>query len=93
MKTRKINEIEMHPRNASLKDADYSIEEEADIYDKQLQHIYDNPGLYLDAIEGNFLRTYKVRWKNYRSKTPTIPYKYTKKGGNANTFIKETPPI
>lgn len=73
----------MHPRNAMLKDADYSLEEEADIYDKQLQHIYDNPGLYLDAIEGDFLRTYKVRWKDYQSKTATIPYKYTLKGKTA----------
>lgn len=89
MKTRKLNEIEMHPTNAHLKDADYSIWEEADIYDKQLQHIYDNPGLYLDSLDK--LREYRVRWKDYRSNTATIPYKYTIKGRGGKTFIKESP--
>ena len=68
----------MHPTNAMLKDADYTILEEADIYKKQLQHLLENPRLYLDALE--YLRTYKVSWKNYSSKTPTMPYEYTLKG-------------
>ena len=85
MNTRKINQIEMHPTNAMLKDANYTIEQEEDIYNKQLQHIIDSPGLYLESLD--FLRTYKVRWKDYKhSNTPTMPYKYTRKGAERESL-------
>ena len=77
MNTRKINEIEMHQKNSWLIDANYTLAQQADIYDKQLQHVYDNPGLYLDNL--NYLREYRVSWKDYRSTHPTVPHKYTKK--------------
>jgi len=70
----------MHPTNSWLKDAEYSLAEEIDIYNKQLQHVIDNPGLYLEAIESGTIREYKVRWKDYRYKNPTMPYEYTLKG-------------
>lgn len=85
----------MHPTNSWLKDADYSIEEENDIYTKQLQHIIDNPGLYLEAVEANSIREYKVRWKDYRYTSPTLPYEYTYKGKmikNNKTLIKTPQP-
>ena len=85
VRTRLINEIEMHPTNAFLKEADYSLAEEEDIYNQQLQHVYDNPGLYLDNL--NMLREYRLRWKDYRLRTPTLPYKHTKKG-NENEKLK-----
>ena len=78
MSTRRLNEIEMHPTNSALRDANYTLAEEEDIYDKQLQHVIDNPRLYLDSLE--YQRIYTVSWKDYRYSTPTIPYKYTKKG-------------
>jgi hypothetical protein len=50
--------IPMHPTNAALKDAGYTIEEEEQIYDSQLQDILDNVSWYLDNYET--LVTYKV---------------------------------
>jgi hypothetical protein len=68
--------IKMHVTNASLKDAGYSIEQEAQIYDDQLQEIFDSPRTYLDNLAS--MVSYKVRWKNYKNTRPVVPYKYVK---------------
>jgi hypothetical protein len=83
--------IKMHPRNALLKDAGYTIEEEERIYDTQLQEVLDNVSWYLENFQT--MVTYKVRWKNYNNKTPTTPYKYTQNGQNCEMFKKKQPPI
>ena len=69
-----------HKLNNRLEDCGYTLEEEAELYERQLQDIQDHPGEYLDNLD--YLKTYRVRWKNYGYNTPTIPYR----------FIKETSP-
>lgn len=87
----KMIKLKMHPTNASLKDAGYSLKGEENIYDLQLNDMLDNMGWYLDNFET--LVTYKVRWANYRYKKPTTPYRFTLKGDKNNdkqqTFKKE----
>jgi hypothetical protein len=68
--------IKMHPTNARLKDAGYTIDQEEKIYDDQLKDIILNPRQYLD--HSDTMVTYKVRWKNYRYTSPVLPYKYVK---------------
>ena len=67
----------MHKTNAALKDAGYSMEEESKLYDEQLEDIRQNTRRYLDGL--TFMATYKLRWKDYRSTSPTIPYRFVKK--------------
>lgn len=47
-----------------LKDAGYTLEEEARIFEDQLSDIIKNPRWYLDNLD--YLPTYRVSWKNYR---------------------------
>ena len=53
------------------------MEEEAEIYKDQLDEIINNLGWYLDQVE--YMVEYRVSWKNYSTKTPTIPWEFTKK--------------
>ena len=69
--------INVHPINNWLKENGYTLEDEIELYNKQLQDVYDNPRDYLDNLE--YLRTYRVRWKNYHYKTATIPHSFIKK--------------
>ena len=62
-----------------LKKSGYDLEEEEEIYDTSVQDILDNTRWYLDNLQ--WLATYMVRWKQYDSKTPTMPYKYVKEKG------------
>ena len=55
----------------------YSLEEESKIYEKQLQDILCNLRWYLDNCEK--LVVYRVRWKDYRNKTATLPYAFVQK--------------
>jgi len=59
-----------------LKDNGFTFHEETVIYDENLQDIMDNTRWYLDNLEN--LQVYLVRWHNYRSKSPAIPYKYVR---------------
>ena len=69
--------IALLPNRGSLKDNDYSIEEEEIIYDTQLEELLQNTRWYLDNLDS--MREYTVRWKDFRSKTPTIPRKFVNK--------------
>jgi hypothetical protein len=62
--------------NNDLSANGYSLVEQAVLYDDQLADLFANPRFYLDNLE--FLPTYRVGWKNYRSRTPTIPYGFVK---------------
>lgn len=67
--------VRTHPQANLLKECGYTMDEEIALYDAQLQDIIDNPGKYLDGLD--YMVTYRVRWKDYRYKTPTLPHKYT----------------
>ena len=67
----------MHITNSWLKDAGYTIEQEASIYDDQLDDLIKNTKKYLDSFET--MVTYKVRWKEYRNTSPVLPYRYINK--------------
>lgn len=54
----------------------YSLEEQGVLYDEQLEDLLLRTRWYLDNLE--FLPTYRVGWKNYRSKVPPVPYRYVK---------------
>ena len=63
-----------------LKDNGFSFDEEKEIYDTQLEDIYENPRWYLENLET--LQVYFVRWHNYRSKGVVMPYKFVKNNGH-----------
>ncbi len=69
-------EIPLRQGNNWLKQNGYTLEEEELIYDLTLEDVFDNPGWYLDHLD--FLSEYRVCWKDYRYKYPTMPYKYVK---------------
>jgi len=68
--------IRLAKNNSYLKSL-YTMEEEAEIYKDQLDEIINNLGWYLDQVE--YMVEYRVSWKNYSTKTPTIPWEFTKK--------------
>jgi hypothetical protein len=58
--------------NRWLKDAGYTVEEEAKIYERNLQDIKDNTRWYLDNLD--YLVGYKVSWHCYgKNKQPAVP--------------------
>ena len=63
--------------NNHLKNNGYSLEEEGQIYEDNLQEVLDNTKQILKDLD--YLVEFRVSWKNYRWKTPTLPLKYTKK--------------
>jgi len=65
------------PNRSNLKDNGYTQKEEGAIYDEQLEELFNNPRWYLDNLES--MREYCVSWKDFNSKTPTIPLKFVKK--------------
>lgn len=75
----------MHITNAKLEDAGYTIKQEEEIYNYQLQDIMDNTRRYLDSFHS--MVTYKVRWKDYRTSSPTLPYCHIKQ-----SFLNKTQP-
>ena len=72
MKTRKP----ICKTNNILKDNKFTIEEEALRYEEDLEAVFDNPREFLDNLQ--FYTEYRVSWKNYSNKIPTLPYKYVK---------------
>ncbi len=68
----------IHKVNSHLQENGYTLKEEIETYDDTLIDVVRNTRKYLNDLE--FMREYKVRWKNYNNKAPTTPYKYTKKG-------------
>jgi len=69
--------------NNWLKDSNYTLEEEAEIYDYQLDDILENTRWYLDNID--FMKVYRVRWHQYSLLTKdgkekaVLPNKYVRK--------------
>ncbi len=59
-----------HKNNTWLKSQDYTLKEEGNIYDEQLDDLYTNPRWYLNNLD--YLDEYKVRWKCYTHK-PAVP--------------------
>lgn len=67
--------------NNWLKDNEYSLTEEAEIYDEILQDVFHNPRWYLDNLES--LSTFRVSWHRYyrvKQNYAVIPYKFTLNG-------------
>jgi len=73
--------------DGNMNNNQYSLEEQKEIYDNQLEELLFRTRWYLDNVE--IMQPYFVAWKNYRNKRPTIPYEYTRKGCEKETFIKE----
>lgn len=69
--------ILLFQNNNLLKNNGYTLADEAEIYDNQLVDIIENTRWYLDNLDT--MPTYRVSWKNYRSKTPPLPYRFVKK--------------
>lgn len=64
--------------NNHLRDNDYSIDEEEQIYLDQLEEFFLNPRYYLDNFD--YWVEYRVSWANYRKNNPVLPRKYCTKG-------------
>jgi hypothetical protein len=63
--------------DSRLSAAGYTIEEEGKVYEEVLEDIQLNTRWYLDNLP--YLREFRVSWKTYRNKIPTLPLKYVKK--------------
>lgn len=70
--------IKMSTGSVRLRESGYTIQEEAAVYEAQLQDILDNTRWYLD--QESYLPIYKVRWKDYRTSCPTVPFKFITTG-------------
>ena len=62
--------LELLKKSNWLREAGYTPEQEAKIYEKQLQDLYDNPRWYLDNF--SFLPEYRVSWVNYKRTKATV---------------------
>lgn len=65
----------------------YDRREEELIYDACLADIIENTGWYLGNLD--FIKEFRVSWKNYSDNTPVLPLKHIK---NRKAY-KETVPI
>lgn len=68
--------VKTHKNNNWLKDAGYSLAEEQELYDKQLQDIMDNTRWYLDNFE--YLPTYRLSWVIYTKERCSVRYIHRK---------------
>ena len=62
--------------SSKLKRNDFSLKDEEEIYDMQLEEVQKNPRWFLDNLD--YLPVYEVSWKDYRYSVPTLPYRFTK---------------
>jgi hypothetical protein len=69
--------VKLASRSNYLRDSEYTLADEALLYEQLLQDIYDNPRWYLDNFQE--LPEFRLSWANYRTKTPILPYKYVEK--------------
>lgn len=68
--------IALSPNDRQLRQNDYSIKEEEEIYDNLLQDIIENPRWYLNNV--TYLSSFYVSWKNYKYTSPVIPYRFVR---------------
>ena len=61
----------------NLSDAGYDFHEQEDVYESTLKDVYNNPKWYLANLDS--LKSYRVSWKDYKTKSCTMPYRFTKK--------------
>jgi hypothetical protein len=69
--------IRMHTSSVRLQDAGYSIAEEGELYEQSLHDIIEHTREYLDQLD--YMRTFKVRWKDYSNSRPTVPLRMVTK--------------
>jgi hypothetical protein len=60
--------------NNNLVDNGYSEEEQEQLYDLQLQELFENPRWYLDNLD--YMPVYRVSWNDYSLNTATLPLKH-----------------
>lgn len=75
-----------------LSESDYSLKDEAEIYDRTLKDVYANPRYYLDNLE--FMRSYRVSWDNYAllnkgRHSAVLPYSFVKTAEKTDSFINK----
>lgn len=74
----KMMKVNFSGKSQYLKDAGYTMVEEEELYDTNLKDVYNNARWYLDNLDN--MKSYRVSWKNYRTKSCTMPYRFTEKG-------------
>lgn len=72
-----ITKLKFLGKNNRLEDCGYTLAEQIKIYDEQLEELFKNPREFLDSLD--FVKTYRVSWKDYRDHTPTLPFAHVKK--------------
>ena len=60
-----------------LRESLYEVEDEILLYDEQLKDIMKNTRWYLENLE--YMCEYRVRWKDYSLKSPTLPHEFVRK--------------
>lgn len=70
-------QIYLKAKNNHLKTNGYSLQEESDIYDACINEVLENTRHILDNLD--YLVEFRVSWKNYRGKTPTLPLNHVEK--------------
>jgi hypothetical protein len=64
------------PHSNHLRDSGYTIEQQAEIYDRQLEDFAKNTRWYLDNYM--YMPEYRVSWVDYKHQNITKPYKFVK---------------
>ena len=67
-------EIKFKGNSNWLKDSGYTVEQEAAIYEEQLDDLGRNPRWYLDQLE--YFVEYKVSWVDYKKQKVTRPHRF-----------------
>lgn len=70
-------QIQFTNSSSLLAKSDYSMEEQGQIYDYQLQDVIENTRWYLDNIE--FMREFRVSWVDYKTQRWTKPIEFVDK--------------
>jgi len=55
----------------------YTMEEEAQMYNEDLEAVFADPRFFLDNV--HVLTEYRVKWKRYNNNIATLPYEFVNK--------------
>ena len=84
--------VRLHPHSNYLRDSEYTLEDEALLYDQMLEDVLRNVRWYLD--QSSYLPEFRVSWNDYQTKhKATLPYKHTFFGRNPLKKDTKTKPL
>lgn len=66
--------VHFETKSRWLKDLNYNIQEQAELYEQCLLDVYNNPRYYLDNLK--YMQEFKVSWIDYKTQKITKPYRF-----------------